>query len=426
MQTKKVYLRYLFMFLFCLTVLFGVTSASYATDGYFANGFSIESKSMAGAGVALPQGSLDAAINPALMAFVGNRLDVGLSFFNPERKYTVGGSPSGPPYFGLAPGTVKSGKRWFLIPSIGANWQLDDKSSIGISMFGQGGMDTSYHTNTFYGSSPSGVDLTQLFVSPTYARKIAPKHAIGISPIIAYQRFEAKGLQAFGAAGYSSDPDDLTNRGYSNSIGIGGRIGYYGEIFPFLNVGAEYKTRVVMSKFEKYEGLFAEQGSFDIPASWRVGIALKPIPDLAFLADVEEIYYSGVKSIHNPLLPNLVKSKLGNKNGAGFGWDDVTVVHLGLQWKSSKEWTWRAGYSIGDQPIPSSEVLFNILAPGVIKQHLTFGATRSFGNNELKFAVMRAFNHSVEGPNPLEVPGQQKIRLTMGQWEVSVGYAWKF
>ena len=87
---------------------------------------------------------------------------------------------------------------------------------------------------------------------------------------------------------------------------------------------------------------------------------------------------------------------------------------------------WRAGYSIGDQPIQSSEVLFNIVAPAVIKEHLTFGLTKKFGNNELKFAVMRALPHSVSGPNPLEAPGQQKIGLTMNQWEVSLGYAWKF
>ena len=424
MQRKKFYLRYLFLLLFCLTVLFGGVNAAYATNGYFANGFSVESKALAGAGVALPQGALDAAINPALLAFVGNRLDVGVSFFNPNRKYTVAGNPSGfPGTFALAPGEEKSSRRWFLVPSIGANWQLDDKNSLGIALFGQGGMDTAYHTNTF-GFSPTGVDLMQLFLSPTYARKIAPNHAIGISPIIAYQRFEAKGLKAFSL--FSADPDDLSNNGYSNSIGIGGRIGYMGEIFPFLNVGAEYKTRVIMSKFEKYEGLFAEHGSFDIPASWRVGIALKPIPDLAFLADVEEIYYSGIKSVGNPLLPNLKKSALGKKDGAGFGWDDITVVHLGVQWQSSKEWTWRAGYSIGDQPIQSSEVLFNIVAPAVIKEHLTFGLTKKFGNNELKFAVMRALPHSVSGPNPLEAPGQQKIGLTMNQWEVSLGYAWKF
>jgi len=425
MQRKKFYLRYLFLLLFCLTVLFGVVNVAYATNGYFTNGSSIESKALAGAGVALPQGALDSAINPALTAFVGNRLDVGLSIFNPERKYTVEGNPSGyPGTFGLTPGTVKSSMRWFLIPSIGVNWKLDDKNSLGIAMFGNGGMNTSYHARTFYGSSPTGVDLMQLFITPTYARKLAPNHAIGISPIFAYQRFEAIGLEQFSP--YSADPSDLTNKGHSNSFGIGGRIGYMGEIFPFLNIGAEYQTKIIMSRFGRYEGLFAEDGSFDIPASWTVGITIKPMQDLAFLADVQEIYYNDVKSINNPLLPNLQKSKLGEDNGAGFGWDDITVVKLGLQWQSSKEWTWRAGYSIGDQPIPRSEVLFNILAPGVIKEHLTFGATRSFGNNELKFALMRAFNHSVEGPNALEAPGQQKIRLTMGQWEIAVGYAWKF
>jgi long-chain fatty acid transport protein len=422
MQGRKIYL--LFLFSLSLIVLFGVTNIAYATNGYFANGFSIESKALAGAGVAMPQGSLDAAINPALMAFVGSRADIGLSFFNPHREYTVNGEPSGyPNTVGLAPGTVKSSRRWFLIPSIGANWQLDDKSSVGISIFGQGGMDTSYHTDTF-GHYPTGVDLTQLFISPTYARKIAPKHAIGISPIIAYQRFEAKGLQNFSF--FSSDPDGVSDNGYSNSYGIGGRIGYMGEIFPFLNVGAEYKTRVIMTRFHRYEGLFAEQGGFDVPPSWKVGVAIKPIQDLAFLADVEEIYYSKVKSVGNPLLPNLQKSKLGNDDGAGFGWKDITVVHLGLQWHSSKEWTWRAGYSIGDQPIPQSEVLFNIVAPAVIKEHLTFGVTKSFKESELKFAVMRAFPHSVTGPNSLEAPGQQKITISMNQWEISIGYAWKF
>jgi len=423
-HTKRIYL--LFLFSLSLTVLFGVVTAAYATNGYFTNGFSVESKALGGAGVALPQGSLDAAINPALMAFVGSRIDVGVSFFNPNRKYTVEGNPSGfPGTFGLAPGTEKSARRWFLVPSIGGNWKMDDKNSLGLSIFGNGGMNTSYHTATF-GFSPAGVDLMQLFISPTYARKIAPNHAIGISPIFAYQRFEAKGLQAFGLLGFSSDPDDLNDNGHSNSYGVGGRIGYMGELFPFLNIGAAYQTKVIMTRFDKYEGLFAESGSFDIPSSWTVGVAIKPIQDLAFLADVQEIYYSNVKSINNPLLPNLQKSKLGKDDGAGFGWEDITVVKLGVQWQSSKEWTWRAGYSIGDQPIPRSEVLFNILAPGVIKEHLTFGVTKSFGNSELKLAVMRAFPHSVTGPNSLEAPGQQKIRLTMNQWEVSVGYAWKF
>lgn len=318
---------------------------------------------------------------------------------------------------------MHSDSKWFLIPSIGFNWQLDNNSTLGVSIYGNGGMNTDYDAHTFGGSASTGVDLSQLFIAPTYTRKITPKHAVGITPIFAYQTFAARGLQQFKP--FSSSADNLTNNGHDNSYGIGGKIGYLGEIFPFLNIGASYQSRIWMSKFGDYKGLFAEEGDFDIPSTWTVGIAVKPIPELAFLVDVQEIYYNNIKSINNPLIPNIQKSQLGRDNGAGFGWDDITVLKLGVQWQSRKDLILRAGYSIGDQPIPSSEVLFNILAPGVVKQHVTAGITKMIGNNqELKFALMHAFSHTVEGSNALDPA--QTIKLKMNQWEFSIGYAWKF
>ena len=179
-----------------------------------------------------------------------------------------------------------------------------------------------------------------------------------------------------------------------------------------------------MSKFNSYKGLFAEQGDFDIPATTTVGLAYKVTPALTVALDWQKIYYSDVDAINNPLLPNIMISQLGNDNGAGFGWEDINVIKVGVQWESSKEWTWRAGYSYGEQPVPNSEVLFNILAPGVIKHHATVGLTKTMGNNELKFALMHAFNEKVKGTNPLD-PAQQ-IELKMNQWEISAGYTWKF
>jgi len=413
-----------------LAMVAGSAGISHATNGYFSHGYSIESKAMAGAGVALPQGSLDAAINPALMVFIGNRIDLGLSLFNPNREYTINGAPSGMPgTLGLTPGTVKSGTEWFLIPSLGINRKLDDNSSLGISIFGNGGMNTDYSANTYYDFSVSstGVDLMQLFISPTYARKLTPKHAIGISPILAFQSFEQIGLQSLGNMGFSSDPAHIANNGHENSYGYGARIGYYGELSPYLSIGASYQTKIWMSRLKKYAGLFAEQGDFDIPSNWTIGVAVKPTAALTFLFDVQQIYYNDVNSVGNPMLPNLMLSLLGNDNGSGFGWKDMTVYKFGVQWQSSKDWTWRAGYSFGEQPIPDSEVLFNILAPGVIEQHATIGFTRAIGSNQdLSFALTRAFSKSISGQNPLEVPGQQTIQLKMNQWEVSVGYTWKF
>jgi long-chain fatty acid transport protein len=425
-KRTEAYVKNLMLFLMIAIAACMVSAGNaHATNGYFSNGYSLESKALAGAGVALPQGSLDAAVNPATMVFVGKRIDIGLALFNPNREYRVSGNPSGfPDTFGLTPGSEESDSKWFVIPSIGANWQIDDKNAIGISIYGNGGMNTDYDTHTFYGSSPTGVDLMQLFIAPTYSRKIAPKHAIGFSPIFAYQSFEAQGLEAF--AGFSSSPSDLTNNGHNSSFGLGARIGYLGEIIPNLNIGATYQTKIYMNSFDKYKGLFAQDGDFDIPETWTIGLAYKATPALTFLVDVQEIYYSNVSSITHPLLPNIQTSLLGNNRGAGFGWEDITVLKLGVQWQSSKDWTWRVGYSIGDQPIPKSEVLFNILAPGVIEQHATFGVTKSMGNHELKFALMHGFSKSIKGPNPLEAPGQQSIELEMHQWEFSVGYAWKF
>lgn len=180
-----------------------------------------------------------------------------------------------------------------------------------------------------------------------------------------------------------------------------------------------------MSEFDKYAGLFAEQGDFDIPANWSIGLAAKATPDLTFALDLQKIYYSDVNAVGNAMLPNLQTSLLGDNGGAGFGWEDMTVIKAGAQWKSSPEWTWRAGLSFADQPIPDSEVLFNILAPGVIETHATLGFTRALAaNQDLDVALMRGFSNSVSGTNALDPA--QTIELKMDQWEIALGYSYKF
>jgi long-chain fatty acid transport protein len=87
----------------------------------------------------------------------------------------------------------------------------------------------------------------------------------------------------------------------------------------------------------------------------------------------------------------------------------------------------RAGYSSSSQPIPSSQVLFNILAPAVIKQHVSVGATRTL-NADWKgsISVTRALANSVTGPNPLEAPGRQTLTLSMDPWDLEAGVTVRF
>jgi long-chain fatty acid transport protein len=412
----------------------GSVATANATNGYFSHAYSIKNKGMAGAGVAAPLDAMVPSTNPAGLTEVGNRLDVGLTIFNPNREYNVDRSPiAGPPYFELAGGTVKSDSEFFFIPSLGWSKQLNDKSAVGVAVFGNGGMNTDYPTQTFYDPThhATGVDLMQLFIAPTYAYKFTEQHSIGITPIFAAQLFEAKGVNSF--APYSAAPDKLSGNGHDSSLGFGGRIGYLGKLTEKFNIGLAYQSKIYMQEFDDYAGLFAEQGDFDIPANWTVGFAVMPIPTVTIAFDVQQIYYSDINSINNPLLPNLMTDGLGTDNGAGFAWDDMTVYKIGLQWARSEQWTYRFGYSYGEQPIPESEVLFNILAPGVIEQHATFGLTYTFANqSELDFSLAYAFENDVTGINPLanNDPATggtpQMIKLTMDQWEVGIGYTWKF
>ncbi len=411
--------------LFNVTIL--VTAAAIlpvtadATNGYFLSGVGTDHKAMAGAGVALPTGALSAATNPAGLAFVGDRLDLGLALFNPNRDYEITGAPSGfEGTFGLTPGKVESDSRYFPIPSAGYSRAVGGTQALGVMLYGNGGMNTDYPQATFYGTD-AGVNLTQMFLGVTYARKLDERNSLGITPVLAYQYFKATGLQSF--AMFSSDPDHLTDEGNASSFGGGVRIGYLGRWLPQLAFGASYQTRTWMTPFDEYKGLYAEEGGFDIPSSWVAGIAVTPHPMLDLAVDVQQVLYSEVRSIANPMLPNLMLAPLGDEDGPGFGWDDMTVVKAGVQVRAGDGWTWRAGYSYGQQPIDESEVMFNILAPGVIQQHATVGFSKTLpGGKDVHFALTRAFSHEVTGANPLEAPGQQDIKLRMDQWDVEVGF----
>ncbi len=398
-----------------------------ATDGYFSHGYGTRSKGMAGAGTALSQCSLSVATNPASAAFLGTQLNLGLAWFSPNRDYTVTGNPSMMPgTFGLAPGKVESGSKSFLIPSLGATWKGGADWTWGVAVYGNGGMNTDYDAPTF-GQKGTGVNLEQLFISTSLGYKVSDRHALGAAVILAHQKFKAEGLAAFGMMGFSSDPANLTNNGNDTALGFGFRVGYLGRLSDTFTVGASYQTRTKMGEFSKYKGLYAEGGAFDIPSTWNIGVAFTPVKGLTFALDQKHIAYSEVKSIGNPMLPNLMMAKLGQGGGAGFGWKDMDVTKLGVEYDVNADWTVRGGLSVAKQPIPDSEVMFNILAPGVIEQQVTLGLSRKLeGRKALSMSLLRGLSKEVTGPNPLEVPGKQTLALRMDQWEFEVGYSIQF
>jgi long-chain fatty acid transport protein len=193
-----------------------------------------------------------------------------------------------------------------------------------------------------------------------------------------------------------------------------------------------------MSELKDYSDLFADDGGFDIPASSKIGISFQGSNNVRLNLDVELIEYSDIGSVGNPMT-NLfacptagaggtdLESCLGGSNGGGFGWEDMTIYKLGVEWTASDTMTWRAGYSYGEQPIQAASATFNILAPGVMEQHLTFGLSKSKPNGGTwNFSLMYAPEKTVTGYNGFDGPNEtgQSIELTMSQFEFEVSYLW--
>jgi long-chain fatty acid transport protein len=396
---------------------------AWATDGYFFHGHGVRSQGVGGVGIALPQDALAAATNPAGMGKVGDRVDAGVTWFRPVRESEIEGS--GAPG---ANGTYKGNdSQNFFIPELGYNKQYSEDVTLGVSVYGNGGMNTDYKNGIpLFNSNgrATGVDLAQVFVAPTVTWKVHEHHTLGVSLNLAYQRFEAKGLQNFSNA--SSSSANLTNNGHDDSYGAGVHIGWLGEITDAVTLGATYQSRTYMSRFDKYKGLFAEHGDFDVPSTYGVGVAVKVTPALTLAADFQRINYSEIDSVGNASLSNL-NNGLGNDNGAGFHWQDAKVYKIGALYQYSPALILRAGYNHVDQPIRSGDTLFNILAPGVVKDHVSIGATWALSpQSEVSFAYTHAFENTVRGQNSIPASfGGGDANVRMYQDALGVAYTWK-
>ncbi len=412
---------------YAAAMLAGLSLSAQATNGYFAHGHGIQAEGIAGVGIALPQDALAAATNPAGTGLVGSRLDVGLNYFEPSRSARIEGNNLGP--FGSLDGDYSGdGKRHFFIPEFGYTRVFSPTISLGLAVYGNGGMNTRYDQNPFSAlgaQGRAGVNLEQLFISPSIAWRATPDHVFGVALNLAWQRFSAEGLGPFTSA--STSPGDVTNRGTDTSSGVGVRLGWIGQVAPGLQLGATWSSKI-SGRFDKYKGLFADEGSFDIPASYGIGLSWQAARDWTVGLDYQVIEYSGVDSIANPLSRLLEGQALGSAQGPGFGWKDVRVLKLGVIHRLNQDWTLRAGYSHASQPVPGNQTFLNILAPGVVRDHLTVGFTRKIDQHtQWSGFYGHAFAKTVTGNGSIPANfggGEADVRLKENI--LGVAYGWSF
>jgi len=468
-------------------VLFVLSGAAMATNGYFTHGVGTESKGMAGTGIGSDAviGPIMGASNPALAVFATDNWELGLATFSPRRSYKANSLAYGNGgAFTVAPGKFDSSSNWHFNPHIAKNFRLDGGSVINVVFFGRGGMNTDWdNSDAFayfdptgqggagqaipgvYGDGDAGVNLMQAFLAVNWAGKVNDKFAWGLGPVFAVQLFEANGLMSFmpytetfnecfffqAPGTCDPTPSSLSDNSNDTSTGFGAAAGIWWAMGDYLSAGLAYQSKMSMGEFKDYSDLYAEAGGFDIPASIKFGLSFQGTNNVRLNLDVEHTKFGDVTSIANGIsnifsCPYAVyggvlratgdaptalaaaqasppENCLGGSNGPGFGWEDMTTFKLGMEWYANANTTYRFGYSYGDQPIPESEVLFNILAPGVMEQHFTFGMTKSRSNGGAwNFSLMYAPSNSVKGVSPFDPT--QEIEIEMSQFEFEVSFLW--
>jgi long-chain fatty acid transport protein len=406
-----------------LAVLLVFAREANATNGYFLEGYGTNSKAQAGVGIALPLDSLTVATNPAGLTAIADGLTFGVEIFRPRREATLDQGGQTEEFDG-------NGTRTFYLPDIGFSRHIGDRIAWGVALYGNGGLDTNYGSNPYarFGAQGSaGVDLEQAFLTPALAVKLNDANSLGVALNVAYQRFEAKGIGIFG--NFSQAPGDVSNRAHDDSTGVGIRIGWLGRLNDYVSLGASWQSKTHMGRFQKYSGLFADGGSFDIPESYGLGIAVRPSQALTIGVDWQRILYGGVASVGNSLDALFTGVPLGASDGPGFGWRDISVVKLGGSYSLNRSVTLRAGISKSQQPVPASQTFFNVLAPGVIETHLTAGGSWKLAQrNAISVAWLHGFKKTVNGSGsipPAFGGGEANVSLEEDSLAISFSHGFK-
>ncbi len=138
------------------------------------------------------------------------------------------------------------------------------------------------------------------------------------------------------------------------------------------------------------------------------GVSYRPSDTLMLAADLRWINYSDTRGFED--------ENYGVSSGPfvrGFGWEDILVVALGVQYKLSPVMVVRAGYNYGENPIPEEQQMFNVFAPAIVQHHFSIGMGYEFSNTlQLSLAYYRALEEEVSGAmisNGAGVPLNQPI-----------------
>lgn len=422
------------------------SSAVFAQAGHIMQGVGAVNMSMGGAATGQPL-DISGALqwNPAAIStFDSNTLkfDLGLFFSSPELSASLPAGMLGDGMPGVT-GTTEDDRGVSPLPNIAFVWSKpDSKHTFGISAFGISGFGVTFpqETNlpfTNEGPNPNWdptdsnpinwpqnlrgfghleSDYMLLQVGFTWAYELSEKFSIGIQPNFNYAALELAPNPLSSPSMTLGYPE---TDGKASATGFGAQIGLFYDSGSGFKAGASYKTNQSFSKFDfenKYlDGSTAPNVEFqmDYPSilSFGLGYSNDAI-DLAL--DYRMVNYENTEGFE---ASGWTIADSGDFQGFptgsvnGFGWENISVLSAGFQYKGIEKLPLRIGYTYSSNPINEDLAFFSIPATAIIKNAFQFGFSY-LANDNLSIDVV--YHHGDSGgktqgqmldPTPVEFEG---------------------
>ncbi len=372
---------------------------AFSQAGHILQGVGAFNMSMGGASTAQPL-DISGALqwNPASISAFNDKIikfDIGLFYSSPELSSSweenifPGGNPA-------VSGTTKDDRGVSPMPALAMVWGKEgSKHTFGASAFGISGFgvtfpeeannptsldfDPSKNSNPInYPQQAGGFghiesDYMLLQIGFTWAYEISDKFSVGVEPTFNYAalQFTPNPTANPTAAGYPSTDKATTS-------GFGAQFGLYFDSKKGFKAGVSYKTTQNLSELE-FENMYLDNSKgtnkfdMDYPAILSFGLGYSK-NDFDIALDYRMVDYENTNGFSETGWTPTASVK-------GFGWDNISILSAGVQYKGIKKLPLRLGYTYSSNPIGSDVTFFNIPATAVIKNAFQLGFSYAATSN---------------------------------------------
>lgn len=220
--------------------------------------------------------------------------------------------------------------------------------------------------------------LQRTIVAPSFVQQWGQSGAVGITAVLAYQRFATLG---FGEVSARDNAMFWPTMAGESSYGGGLRVDADNVFGERLRWNAAYQSRVNMDALNSYRGVYSDPGQFDLPASFSVGLSYALTRALSFDVGVQRVMYSEVTPFTSTAFPRRFLALLGTGASPEFAWQDLDVYSAGWTLRNASLGDFELRYTTRQQPSPTSALLARALDANPQDHTIALGYSRATGRN---------------------------------------------